>query len=344
MSKEKEISGKNSKSELLEAYNELLEKVKKQSTTDRKIEKETEQKAETVRSASLNSDEKIVKNIADLKLTIGSSLDKIEEALMTEYKKLTQLQESIKIENKNLLELYEITSNAHSLAALVQAQKEKNLQFEQEMDTRQSEFDMMMKERKQLWEKEQKEKEQTSKELALQLNKQSQRQEEDYQYNLLLSRKKEQDAFDAKKETKEKELAEKILTVEKNLAEREQVILTKEKEYQELKLKVEGFSKELEKSIKDTEKSVTEKLERSYKFEVDLRAMEVSGALKLKDQTISTLQSKIKELEMLVAQLNSKTDTAGAQVKEIAVKAIEGASSMRYYSQHNDKKEESVKN
>ena len=132
MAKEKEISAKNSKNELLDAYNELLEKVQKQSPMDRKSQKESEEKEETVRSASSNSEEKIVKNIAELKLNIGSSLDKTEELLRVEYKKLTQLQESINIENKNLMELYDITSNAHSLAALIQAQKERKLVFEEE--------------------------------------------------------------------------------------------------------------------------------------------------------------------------------------------------------------------
>ena len=344
MSKEKEISVKNTKNELLDAYNELLEKVKRQAPQDRKSQKETEEKVETVRLASSNSDEKIVKNIAELKLNIGSSLDNIEASLMTEYKKLTQLQESIKIENKNLNELYDISSNAHSLAALIQAQKEKKLQFEEERDATLEEFDNMMREKKLLWEKEQKEKEITSKEQESQIKKQKQREEDEYNYNLQLTRKKEQDAFDAKKDAKEKELAEKIMTVEKNLTERELMISAKEKEYVELKTKVDNFPKELEKAIKDAEKSVTEKIERTYKFEAELKAMEIEGALKLNEQTINTLQAKIKDQELFVAQLTTKADSAGAQVKDIAVKAIEGASATRYFSQHNEKKEDSTKN
>lgn len=344
MSKEKEVSVKSTKNELFDAYNELLEKVSKQTPQDRKSQKETEEKVETVRLASLNSDEKIVKNIAELKLNIGSSLDKIEESLMSEYKKLTQLQESIKIENKNLIELYDITSNVHSLAALIQAQKEKKLQFEEERNTIQEQFDSVMREKKLLWEKEQKEKETASKEQELQNKKQKQREEDEYNYTLQLTRKKEQDAFDAKKDAKEKELAEKIATVEKNLTERELVVSVKEKEYAEMKSKVDGFPKELEKAIKDAEKSVTEKIERTYKFESELKAMEIEGELKLKDQTISTLQAKIKDQELLVVQLTTKADSAGAQVKDIAVRAIEGASATRYFSQHNEKKEDSAKN
>jgi hypothetical protein len=344
MSKEKELSSKSTKNELFDAYNELLEKVKNQSSQDRKSIKETEEKTETVRVASLNSDEKIVKNIAELKLNIGSSLDKMEELLMTEYKKLTKLQDSIKIEKQNLSDLYEITSNVHSLEALIQAQKEKKNQFEEEMETKKNEFDIMMKMKKQLWENEQKEKDQTLKEQESQYKKQKQREEDENNYTLQLTRKKEQDTYDAKKDLKEKELAEKIMTVEKNLTEREFIIAAKEKEYAEMKSKVDNFPKELEKSLKDAEKTVTEKMERTYKFEAELKAMEIEGAQKLKEQIITTLQSKIKEQETLVAQLTTKADSAGAQVKDIAVKAIEGASATRYFNQHNEKKEDSSKN
>ena len=58
-------------------------------------------------------------------MNLGTSLDKLEEKLVNEYKILENLQQAIAVEKKNLEELYQISANADSLSALILAQKEK---------------------------------------------------------------------------------------------------------------------------------------------------------------------------------------------------------------------------
>ena len=50
---------------------------------------------------------------------------------------------------------------------------------------------------------------------------------------------------------------------------------------------------------------------------------------KLSQQTISALEAKIKEQEELIRQLARKTDESSLQVQNIAIKALEGASTQR---------------
>ena len=62
----------------------------------------------------------------------------------------------------------------------------------------------------------------------------------------------------------------------------------------ELQKKVDTFPAELDKAVKQTEKAITEKLESRYKYETQLADKEIEGERKLKEQIITTLESKDK--------------------------------------------------
>ena len=164
MEKAQEISAKNTKNEILQAYNELLKKVREDKPVDRQAEKKKEEEKAVVRSASQHSIEQIVRGLADIKLDIGKSFDNLEEQLVIQYKKLSELQQAISIETKRLEEIHEIKVNADSLAALLMAQKEKRGAFEAEIEQKKKEFDQGMAEKRLKWEKEQAEFEAAKKE------------------------------------------------------------------------------------------------------------------------------------------------------------------------------------
>lgn len=344
---EKEFSAKSTKNEILAAYEELLTKVKQQKSDQPKQIQEETRKKEVVSKASENSTEGIVNGIVSLKLGVAKELDKLSEQLTAEYKKLEQIQFAITLEKKNLEELYEVTANADSLAAMLLAQKEKKAQFEIEMALKKSEleekmktersafdekitiekenFDATMRAQKELWKVDQQKWTDQQKELKDNTEKQRKREEEEYLYNLKLTRKKETDAYEEKKTKLEKELTDKKTAFEKEISERESKVLTAEAELLELRAKALSYPKELEKAITTTEKAITEKLSVQFNFEKQLTAKQTEGELKLRDQTINTLQSKIKDIETANKELSGKTITAENTVKDIAIKAIESA-------------------
>jgi hypothetical protein len=325
----KTLSDKNTKTEILEAYNEMLQKTKEQKSMDVKtIKKETEEK-ETVKKASMHSVEEIVKNLADLKLDIIKAMDGLGEQLIGKHKELTGLQQAIEIETKTIEDIYNIKVEAESLTTLLVTQKEKLADFEAEMDQKKEDFDSDMSQKRLQWKKEQEESEFAKKEREAQMKKERQREEEEYTYNLQLKRKKETDAYEEEKTALEKELTEKKATMDKEFAEREAAISTREKEYSELRARVETFQKELERAVKDTEKVITERLTFTYKHEAELAAKEIEGERKLYQQKVSALEMKIKEQDDLIKQLTQKANEAGLQVQNIAIKAIEGASQQR---------------
>ena len=316
---EPEISAKNTKNEILDAYNALLKKIKEQKPVDRQVEKEKVEKKEIVETAARNSVETIVKGLADLKLAITKALDDMEQQLIGESKRLQGIRQAIEIEQKNLEEIHEIRADADSLAALLLAQKEKKQTFEAEIEQKRGDFEAEMVQKRLLWKKEREE----------EVKKARQREEEEYSYNRQLQRKKDQDAYAASKAVLEKELEDKRQTLERSWSERESALAAREKELADLKARVESFPKELEKAVRDTEKAVTERLQFTFKHEAEIGVREREGERKLSQQIIASLEAKIKEQDELIRQLTQKANEAGLQVQSIAIKAIEGASSWR---------------
>jgi hypothetical protein len=351
----KEITPRSTKSEILTAYEELIKNVKEQSKQKPQEIKEKEVKKATVQNASENTSEEIVKNIAGLKLNITSELEKLEDKLITEYKRLSGIQEAIKIENTNLEELYQLSVETDSLAAILLAQKEKKRIFDEEMLKKEDDlktsialqkinFEEEINEKRNSWEKDKKETENTLKEEKAEITKSRKREEEEYNYQLSIKRQKEQDVYLTKKIAEEKELKEKKAAFEKEIKERELLIKTSEEELKELLKQVELFPKELAEKIKDTENAITKSLTTQYNFEKELYAKEIEGQLNLKDQSINTLDAKIKELENLIKQLSQKTEISEKTVKDIAIKAIESSSKIQVFDQGGTKNTREEKN
>jgi hypothetical protein len=334
---EPEISLKNTKSEILSAYEEMMKKVQDKKTDEPKKVQEQQKQENLVKKAATFSNENIVKGIASLKVDLASALDKLGENLVSEFRKFEELQQAIQVEQKNLEDLYKLSVVSDSLSAMLLAQKERKEQFEQEMTSRKTESDEKMKsererfeaemaEKKALWKKEQETWQLKTKEEAEEGKKSRTRSEEEYQYNLKTTRKKEADLYEEKKMKLEKDLADKRIAFEKEFAEREVKIKEAEAELKELRIRNAAFPAELEKAVGASVIAATEKLETTFRFEKELKEKESQGELKLKEQIIETLKSKIKDMEISMKELSQKTVTSEASVKDIAIKAIESTS------------------
>ncbi len=162
------VSATNTKAQILKAYEELLKEVESRKADNPKVIHQEKEEKKKVASATAKTEEGIVKSIADLKLKIGETLDTIAKNLLSEKEQLREIQEAIAIEKKNLEDLYGISANADTLAALLLAQEEKKKSFEEEMASRKKEFEEKMaqekaafeaemKNQKAVWEQEKKE-------------------------------------------------------------------------------------------------------------------------------------------------------------------------------------------
>jgi hypothetical protein len=325
-----EITVKNTKNEILDAYYELLEQVKQNKKSNKHEEKAAIDRKTIVAEATNSSAEDIIQGLANLKLIINKSFKELEDQLLAENQKLVNLKQAITICNQELEELYEIKTNTDTLAALLLAQKEKSANFEKTMKERSLAFEQEVQEKRANWKKEQEEFEAAIKEQESLTKKLRAREEEEYVYKRNLTRAKEQDQYLREKQLLETELAEKRLALEQDFKVREQQLLDAEQELAILKEKVQNFPAEKQQAILDTENNITQKLTFKYEYEAKLTQTKVEGESKVYKQIIANLEAKVANLEAQIGQFTERANQANLQVQDIAIKAIDGAARQRY--------------
>ena len=109
--------------------------------------REKEEKENVVSKAAQNSKDTIIKQINDLKSRLNQFLEETGESLINEVKRLSEIRDAIIIEKKNLEDLYKITANADSLAAMLLAHEEKRKDFAEEMANYKTEWEKI----KRIW-------------------------------------------------------------------------------------------------------------------------------------------------------------------------------------------------
>jgi hypothetical protein len=340
---EKKVTPSSTKTDILEAYSELLKQMEGQKSGQPKEMKESEERENVVKNAGSINKEGIIKQIGSLKISLNTELEKVEEALVTESKKLSQVQDAIKIQEQRLQDLYGINSTADSIAVMLTLQKEKKEAFEKQMEQKQRQLDEEIADARQKWDKEKKEVELLMKEEKDRLLKQRKRDEEEYAYNLEISRKKDADLYAQKKAGLEKELADKKEKFEQEIKSREQAVINAETELNDLRLKNASFPKLIEQSVKAAVAENTEKLQTTYKFESQLKSKEYETDVKLRDQEIANLKAKIKDLESQLAQSSTKAEQADKSAKDIAIKAIESSANYKIIDRLKENKEDNSK-
>jgi len=295
------VTSSNTKTEILQVYDELVDELKVQRQENTSLRQELEKKQALVEKASATVKAGAAMNIQQIRKVLDEQLEKLETALAGEQKKFETLQEAVKVEEVQLKDLYQIKAEAESLEALTITHRQAKEKMEEEMA-----------ERKKLLE-----------ENTLEAKTKREREEEEYQYNLKLKRRNEQDAYNEKKEKLEKDMAGRKAEFEKNIATREQAVAEQEDELKRLRKEVEAFEGRLQQAVGEAEKTVTGQLTREFEYKQKLEVKDLEADLKLRDQMIQSLESKIKEQQELVASMSVKTDSANQQVKDIALKAIE---------------------
>src|SRR3990167_6884929 len=188
-------------------------------------------------------------------------------------------------------------------------------EFEQEISTKREE-----------WKLEQQQHERSLAETEARLKKERTREEEEYRYKTTLERTKDNDLYEAKKHALEKNLIERKQEFERMCDERATLLEKAEQELLSLREQAAKFPQELAHAVQSAEKSLRESLEREYRYKMDLKASEIEGERKLQQQTISSLQVRIKEQDALIRDLGNKAEVSTQQVQQIALKALDSAS------------------
>ncbi|MBI4454836.1 MAG: hypothetical protein HY644_02945 [Acidobacteria bacterium] len=330
----KKISMTSTKQEMLDAYNTLLKQLQEKRQTELKPEQRVEEKKvrEAIKVADSLSTEGVVKEISSLRLEVGKMLAQLSDRLEEEVHKYQGIQQAFEIKQQELKEVYEIERSAATLAALIEAQRQKQEGFEAEMASRkealQSEIDMMRAE----WKKEKELRDLELKEQLAAEAKRREREKEEYQYVFKREQRLTKDSFEDEKARLEKDIALKKEAMEKELAEREKVLSRREEELNELRARVNAFPKEMEKAVGEAVREATARVQVEAKNREELSKKEFEGERKVLATRIESLEQGVKEQNEQIAKLSQRLEKAYQQVQDIAVKAVESSSNSKSIS------------
>ena len=314
------ISNSNTKAEILKAYDELLGQLKSEKSDNTALQKKLDEQKKLVEKAKQQADEGATLGIQKIRQAINQQLNELEQSLAREQARFGELQQAVEVEQDTLENLYNIKGEAESLDALIITNRQAKEKLEKEMAERKAELQGEIEATKLKWKREQ----------------------EEHEYKTKIDRRKDEDEYQQRKAELEKELEDQRATFEQEMNERERVMAEKEEEFNRLKQEAETFGPKLEKAIQETEERVTQQLTREFEYQQKLQVKDLESELQLREQSIESFKAKVEEQQAYIDLLTSRTDSASAQVKDIALKAIEnsGMRSLNFPTQERSRKDE----
>ena len=325
MSDKSQISLKNTKEQILAAYNEALELVRQKSQetpAQIQVKQEKQKQVEEVKSTGY---EQIINQLSELKLSCTKSIDEFIQTIGREFERFNKLETAINLEQQHLESLYAIKEESDTLSAIMLAnQKEKD------------DFKSKMLEDEIIWRNKLVQLETDYKEHKAELDKQRKREEDEYAYNLNQARKIDKDNYEQQKQVAMQEIEVK----KQGLDIREKELFVKEQEFIALQQRVANLEQEINVRIAETEASTTKTLQNEFKYTQALIDEQNKRNVELLQQKIELLEQKNAEQSKVVDALNSKLQMAQEQTQSIAHKALETAAQRSIYinpSENNSK-------
>ncbi|MEH2350664.1 MAG: hypothetical protein V7K55_22205 [Nostoc sp.] len=338
----KKPTDKNTKVEILQAYEELakekaalkseLEKVAKENQPETKEQPKLEQKTAMNQLSSVQQKmNNTIESLAKIQLGFGSAANELSEQLTTKASKLGEIRRNVEEEIQQLTQLHKLETSDDILDTLIQAYEDNTKAYQEEYNQHSEGLFQEILEQKNTWGKEQEEQQRTIKERNENLNKTRQRDVSEYKYNLELQRQLQSDEYEQQQKALYKQLEELLQETEKQWAEREKAIAEREKQFEELKAKVEAFPKDKEAAIKKATEEGKGIAHYQAKVKSDLYSKEVEGQKRFYEQRLQSLEQTITNQETRIQNLSKQLESALKQVQDLAVKAIEGNSNVNSY-------------
>jgi hypothetical protein len=338
----KRVTDKNTKAEILEVYQQLLQE---NETLEAQLQQAgvftspSQEKSTVVKEITMESQtmtfatteqkrmQSTIDNLMKLQLGFGSAVSELSEKLTSEASKLEEIRQGVSQEIQQLKELHNLEEiREDTLETLIIQYEESAKTFAEELGSRRETVEQELIDLRKAWSKEQEEHQRAIKERDETHEKASQRDEETYQYNLRLERNLDLEQYQQSQKGLYQELQEFRQTQEKAWQERESAIAEREKLYSEVKAKVEEFPKKLEENIKNGKQNGQNIGHYQAKIKSDLYGKAVEGQKQYYELRIQALSQTIENQESRIVSLSKQLDASMKQVQDLAVKAIEGTS------------------
>lgn len=334
----KRPSEKNTKAEILTAFNDLW-KEKKELEAQFQAAKQAESKTSakkppdvtTMATATVTNQpkmESIIDELTQLQLKFGGAISDLSEKLTREALQLQEVRQAVAAEVEQLETLHQLQISDDSLDTLIQQYGDSFKAFNEELNQQWDTLEQEFTQAKKTWAKAQEDHRRSLKDRNETAHKTQQREGKEYIYDLTSQRQLSTDQFEQVQNRLYQELEELQQAQAKQWAEREKAIADREIQFAELKAKVEAHPKELEAAIKRAKEEGKGIAQHQAKIKADLVAKEIEGQKHTYQLRIQSLLDTIQHQESRIQHLAQQLDAALKQVQDLAVKAIEGSANV----------------
>lgn len=329
-----DVSMANTKKELLDAYEEAkkrFDSLSKDLLDADKARKRMEKQLAAATADSQVAQDPVVR-LHDLRTAISRELGDLAQRFENEIEIYRKIQTAIETKQVELETIYEVETAASDLAALIDAQRVKKDQFEQEMRAQRAAFEAELKELRAQWQREKTDHERQVKEQTEALKIQRQREKEEYDYTFAREKEQRKNALEDQLQALEKEIAAKRSSFDGDVQQRtaaldarEEAISIREKELANFQKEVESFPKRSESAVQAAVVETTKRLTRDFESEKALMQARFEGEKNVLASKIEALEKMAASQAALIADLSKKSELAYEKVQDIANRAVTAA-------------------
>jgi len=331
MSAIRKVSNRDTKAQILSAYNDLakayrtLESKKPAAPTPKPAAKPQRALPPSGDAGGVDV-AGVIQKLQSIRAHIGESCSGLQQDLTTEATDLEGLRTRVSETLNQLKQLHTIEVGDETLTTLIANYRATDEAAEETLSSKREAHETDLAAKRAAWRKEQDTHAREVKESLIELKKSRARDAQEYKYELAQKHSAEKDERDQVQKAFEAQLASIRESREAAWAERENAINAREEEYVELSDKAEAFDKALASAKKKGESEGLSIARRETQAKAQLLEKESEGKRRVFELRISSLQEIIEKQQDRIQELSSKLDTALKQTQNLAVKAIDGAS------------------
>ncbi len=327
------IKATSTKKEMLEAYRQLQEILEERASQELRPEKAKveKQKKVAVAAADQLTKKSIGNRIDALKSSIADELSEIAFKIDSQAREYIKIKEAIASKEEEIKELFEIENAGSTLAALLEANKKKRDEFEEEMGRRRQELEEEISKSQDEMDKKRAAYTAALKEEKEENDKRRKREKEEYLYNFNREKELKLNELQDEAATLEKELSSRkeehdaqTAAKEKELREREAVVNSQEKEQVKLQVRVDNFPKELDDAVQKAVAEITQRLTAEAAKNEELLRQTFTGEKNVLSARIQAFEQVVAQQEKQLQVLSAQLENAYDKVQDIAVKAVSG--------------------
>lgn len=324
----RKITMRNTKSEILDAYDDMKEELKGLRAELKRFQVTPHDEDDDVEPAGHREVEvaQVLSMLKGFRVNLADLTSTLQRQLSEEASRLQELLDDAREQTEQIVQLHGLELHAGTLDELITRYEQMTDTFEQQLELEREAFEQQMSQRQEKWLEEQLAHDGEVAEREATQRREREREEEAYRYDLERRRALDVSEYERLVHRREQELEDFETERREALTQREDELREREQANQELREKVARFDEELEQAIKKAKGEGAGIAKHQARVKADLLAKEHEGKRRVFELRIARLEETAGKQRARIEALNEQLLETKRQAQSLAAKALDGAS------------------